>query len=119
MVASRAMKSFIRLMLQSHMSYMWGNAERGNYGREPHGNYGWQGGGGTAHAALAPGTKDDRPPGWSPEFAHIVPLRKYVQQLKLWQHMIKSMSHALALLCSVNSVDLRKKPFKQRWMLER
>ena len=44
---------------------------------------------GTAHAALAPGAKDDRPPGWSPEHAHIVPLRKYIQQLKLWQHMTK------------------------------
>ena len=44
---------------------------------------------GAANAALAPGTKDDRPPGWSPEFAHLVFLRKYIQQLKLWQYMTK------------------------------
>ena len=59
------------------MSYMWGNAGRGNYGGNPYGNYG------AANAALLPGTKDERPPGWSPEYEHEVPLRKYIQQLKL------------------------------------
>ena len=56
---------------------------------ETNGNYGWPGNAGATNAALAPGTKDDRPPGWSPEHAHIVPLRKYIQQLKLWQYMTK------------------------------
>ena len=68
---------------------MWEDAGRGNYGGEPHGNYGWQNNAGATHAALAPGAKDDRPPAWSPEHAHIVPLRKYIQQLKLWKYMTK------------------------------
>ena len=116
--ASRAMKSFIRLILQSHMSYMWGNAGKENYWGDPHRNYGWQGSGSAAHAALAPSTKDDTLPGWRPESAQVIPLRKYVQQFKLWQYMIKVDDTAMVLLFSVNSVDLRNKSLKQRWMSE-
>ena len=89
MAAFLELKSFLWLMMNAHMSFMWENAGRCNYGGEPHGNYGWPGNAGTTNAALAPGTKDDRPPGWIPEHAHIVPLRKYIQQLELWQYMTK------------------------------
>ena len=79
MVAFRELKSFIGLLFNAHMSFMWGNnGGRGNYG-----------GYGAPNAALAPGAKDERPPGWSPEIAHDMPLRKYIQQLKLWQLMTK------------------------------
>ena len=57
MVAFRELKSFFRSLMNAHMPFMWENAGRSNYGGDPLGNYG------AANAALAPGTKDERPPG--------------------------------------------------------
>ena len=100
MVAFRELKTFFQSLMNSHMSYMWGNAGRGNYGGNPYGNYG------AANAALLPGTKDERPPGWNPEFAHEVPLRKYIQQLKLWQLMTKvdEERHGIAVFCELGGL---------------